>query len=697
MTTQHDLIGSDVIARSLPILAEAAALIADPQVRYCGTIGGNVANGDPGNDMPALMMTLGASYLLEGPDGSRTVAATDFYQGAYFTALEPGEILTAISIPAPAAGHGYAYEKLKRKVGDYATAAAAVVLTMSGGKVATCSIGLTNLVRNTTSRRGRGESGDRHRPRRGVAEAGRGRCRGDHVAVGRHARTGRIPQACRRHHGDARAEARRRQGQLREAEMAKTHITMKVNGAEVEGLVEPRTLLVHFIRENLQLTGTHIGCETTHCGACTVDIDGMSVKSCTMFAVQADGADILTIEGMANADGTLSALQEGFRQMHGLQCGFCTPGMIVRAHRLLQENPEPDRGGDPLRHLRQSLPLHRLPEHRQGDPVRRRQDQRQRIQGGRRMNDMTPTREQREAKLEGMGCKRKRVEDVRFTQGKGNFVDDLKLPGMLYGDFVRSPYAHARVKSINTKTALKVPGVLAVITAETLKTVNLAWMPTLAGDVQMVLADGKVLFQNQEVAFVVATDRYAADDGINAVEVEYESLPVVVDPFQAMDDGCAGAARRPQRQDQRRAWPAQAPQPHLRMERRRQGPDRRRLPQGGRHDQGADLLSPHPSLAARDLPERRLLRQDQRRTDGLGHVPGAACHPHRGVADRQPARTEDPRDLARRRRRLRQQGRRLSRLYLRDRRFDRHRQAGEMGRGPHREPDRRPPLPATTT
>ncbi len=133
------------------------------------------------------------------------------------------------------------------------------------------------------------------------------------------------------------------------------------------------------------------------------------------------------------------------------------------------------------------------------------------------MNDMTPTREQREAKLEGMGCKRKRVEDARFTQGKGNYVDDLKLPGMLHGDFVRSPHAHARVKSINSEEALKVPGVLAVITAETLKTVNLAWMPTLAGDVQMVLADGKVLFQNQEVAFVVATDRYAADDGINKV------------------------------------------------------------------------------------------------------------------------------------------------------------------------------------
>jgi carbon-monoxide dehydrogenase medium subunit len=145
MTTQHDLLASEEIARSAPILHETALLIADPQVRYRGTIGGNVANGDPGNDMPALMMTLGASYRLEGPGGVRDVAAADFYQGAYFTALEPGEILTSVSFPAPATGHGYAYEKLKRKVGDYATAAAAVVLTMAGGKVATCSIGLTNV------------------------------------------------------------------------------------------------------------------------------------------------------------------------------------------------------------------------------------------------------------------------------------------------------------------------------------------------------------------------------------------------------------------------------------------------------------------------------------------------------------------------------------------------------------------------
>jgi aerobic carbon-monoxide dehydrogenase small subunit len=123
--------------------------------------------------------------------------------------------------------------------------------------------------------------------------------------------------------------------------MSKLQVSMKVNGKSVEALVEPRLLLIHFLREQLNLTGPHIGCDTSHCGACTVDVDGKSVKSCTMFAAQADGAEILTIEGLAGPDGKLHALQDAFREMHALQCGFCTPGMIVRAYRLLKENPSP--------------------------------------------------------------------------------------------------------------------------------------------------------------------------------------------------------------------------------------------------------------------------------------------------------------------------------------------------------------------
>ena len=145
MTTQEEVIGSDELSARCPILSEAAKQIADPQVRYKGTIGGNAANGDPGNDMPGIMICLDASYRLSGPNGTRSVKARDFYEAAYFTARAEDELLTAIEIPAPAAGHGASYKKLKRKTGDYATAATAVVLTMNGDTCATASIGLTNV------------------------------------------------------------------------------------------------------------------------------------------------------------------------------------------------------------------------------------------------------------------------------------------------------------------------------------------------------------------------------------------------------------------------------------------------------------------------------------------------------------------------------------------------------------------------
>ena len=122
--------------------------------------------------------------------------------------------------------------------------------------------------------------------------------------------------------------------------MAKKHITFTLNGEQVETLVEPRELLIHVIREQLQQTGSHIGCETSHCGACTIDMNGESLKACTILAVQADGAKLLTVEGLAE-NGELHPLQEGFMQEHGLQCGYCTPGMLMRAYRLLQENPNP--------------------------------------------------------------------------------------------------------------------------------------------------------------------------------------------------------------------------------------------------------------------------------------------------------------------------------------------------------------------
>ncbi|MBT0956590.1 xanthine dehydrogenase family protein subunit M [Alphaproteobacteria bacterium KMM 3653] len=143
LVTQAQIIDSAELTRAAPILREAALQIADPQVRYMGTIGGNVANGDPGNDMPGLMQCLDASFSLIGPDGAREVAARDFYEAAYMTDREDDEVLTAVTLPLPQGG--YAYEKQKRKIGDYATAAAAVQITGQGGTCTSASIAMTNL------------------------------------------------------------------------------------------------------------------------------------------------------------------------------------------------------------------------------------------------------------------------------------------------------------------------------------------------------------------------------------------------------------------------------------------------------------------------------------------------------------------------------------------------------------------------
>ncbi|MGE5117591.1 MAG: FAD binding domain-containing protein [Betaproteobacteria bacterium] len=144
MTTEHELLNSPLLADKLPLLVEGARSIADPQVRYKGTIGGDISHGDPGNDHPALMLALDASFVLAGPRGERVVKADGYFVDLFTTALEPGEILTQIRIPIPAAGSGWSYCKLKRKTGDFATAASAVLLRMKGGRVERVAIALTN-------------------------------------------------------------------------------------------------------------------------------------------------------------------------------------------------------------------------------------------------------------------------------------------------------------------------------------------------------------------------------------------------------------------------------------------------------------------------------------------------------------------------------------------------------------------------
>src|SRR6185295_17972307 len=292
-------------------------------------------------------------------------------------------------------------------------------------------------------------------------------------------------------------------------------VKVAVNGAKHEAEVEPRLLLVHLIRENLRLTGTHIGCDTSHCGACTVLLDGRPVKSCTMFAVQAHGREITTVEGLEQEGKLHRRARATVRLLH--------PGHAHDQRGVPQEEPSPDRGRYPPGHLRQPLSLHRLRQHRLGHRARGGQAP------GRRMMALRTSPE-----VGGMGHSIKRKEDPRFIRGKGTYVDDVVLPGMLYLDIVRSPFAHAKIKKIDISKATAIPGVLAVITGKDLAKYNLHWMPTLMSDTQMVLPVEKVMYQAQEVAAVLATTRYIAADGVDAVEVDYDPLPVVVDPKKAL-------------------------------------------------------------------------------------------------------------------------------------------------------------------
>ena len=209
----------------------------------------------------------------------------------------------------------------------------------------------------------------------------------------------------------------------------KRAVTISVNGVSHTAEVEPRTLLVHFLREHLNLTGTHVGCDTSNCGACTVWLDGLAVKSCTVLAVQADGAEVTTIEGIA-ANGDLHPVQRAFHEQHGLQCGYCTPGMVMTGDQAARGEPQPDRRRDPARARGQPVPLHRLREHR-----------RRRADGGGGDGVMAVATEQ----SKGIGQAVHRKEDKKLLTGKGRYVDDLKLPGMQHMAVVRSTYAHADI------------------------------------------------------------------------------------------------------------------------------------------------------------------------------------------------------------------------------------------------------------
>ena len=266
-------------------------------------------------------------------------------------------------------------------------------------------------------------------------------------------------------------------------------------------------------------------------------LEGRPVKSCTMFGVQADGREVTTVEGLSG--GQLHPIQAAFKEEHGLQCGYCTPGMMLVGAALLDENPSPTEdevrwaiSGNicrctgymnivkAIQAAGRTWPRSRAPP----TPVRGE------LRG---ISNMATEVEE----IRGIGHSVRRMEDDRFIRGAGNYIDDINLPGMLYMAILRSPYAHAKLNGIDASGAQALEGVIAVVTGELMAQHNLAWMPTLSGDTEAVLVTDKVRFQGQEVAAVIATDPYIAKDALELIDVDYEPLGVVVSPDQAKAAG----------------------------------------------------------------------------------------------------------------------------------------------------------------
>src|ERR1700675_4283788 len=322
-------------------------------------------------------------------------------------------------------------------------------------------------------------------------------------------------------------------------------VTLTVNGAPVSREIEPRQNLVDFLRYELQLTGSHVGCEHGVCGACSVRVDGHVVRGCLMLAVQADGCRVETIEGM-DESGAIAELQQAFRLENALQCGFCTPGMLLTAHDLLEREPRPDPAT-----IREALSANYCRctgYHAIVQAVMH--------VGGPDMAPHTPQRSERpgtpgaplglrQAPTDGsyIGGSVVRPQTARLVAGRGTYTDDIVVPRLAHAAFVRSPHAHARIVAIDIAEAAALPGLIAFVTGRELAGRCEPWVGVLKSYAgmksapQYPLAVDKAVWQGEPVVAVVAESRALAEDGCARVHVTWEPLPPVVDAEAALAPG----------------------------------------------------------------------------------------------------------------------------------------------------------------
>ena len=343
MTRMSEVERSAEVAVAAPLLAEAVGLVAHTPVRNRGTVGGSLAHADPAAELPTVALACDAELVAVGPAGSRVLPAAEFITGPFSTALAPDEILTEIRLPVWPGGH--AFVEFSRIHANFAVVGVAALVDLDGSRIRRAALALAGVaptaIRATAAERvlagadaadvaaaaGEAAGGGRRGPDpgRGPARQPADQARAGPDLPAARDRTGRIARTKR---------------EVRTLAPSTCTISLTVNGRRHVAEVEPRRLLVDFLREDLGLPGTHIGCEHGVCGTCTVLLDGASIRSCITFAVQADGAEISTVEGLSRG-GELHPLQDEFAAKQALQCGFCTPGMLMRACEILAENPDP--------------------------------------------------------------------------------------------------------------------------------------------------------------------------------------------------------------------------------------------------------------------------------------------------------------------------------------------------------------------
>src|SRR6266700_2385289 len=332
-------------------------------------------------------------------------------------------------------------------------------------------------------------------------------------------------------------------------DVSRHSVTITVNGARRQAEVESRKLLVHFLRDDLSVTSTHVGCDTTQCGACTVHLDGSAVKSCTVLAVQADGSAVNTVESLRKPGDAEHPLQSAFREHHALQCGFCTPGMIMSALELLRREPQPTevriRTWLKGNFCRCTGYQHIVDAIRAAGVAAtpRAGSRAEQVAPGPAVTDVPGASARQTGRFVGEPLARR--EDGRHLRGRGRFTDDVRsadAAGTLHVALARSPHPHARIRSVSTDRAARIAGVVAVVTgADLLDQVSplpANWiLPGMRVPVHRVLADEVARFQGEGLAAVVAVDAYIAADAAAAIDVDYEPLPAVTDPWQAAQPG----------------------------------------------------------------------------------------------------------------------------------------------------------------